>query len=790
MKGLIFPFSDSRFIAWIFLFAGLALSFLVWFFSGKISFLTSVAGPVISLLLFGGIMIFAGYRRNIHAVTEKDSILAALMNRSSIAIIVRDINGVITDWNTGARKLYGYAAAEMRGRKIPFNLPVGFAGKIQYDKTDPAGTDVMEHYETVICRKDGKSVYAGIDNWSVRNESGKITGYLTVLNDITGRIQTEKRLLQEKLYSDSIINSMPGIFCILDEKGNLKKWNSNFERTTGCMHDVLPDMKAFNVMCIENSVFVENRIMLAFKTGSEAVEAVLLAKDSMKYYYYFTGVRTVIEECLYLLVTGTDITERKVMEKSLMIKNLVFDSSIAANCIMDEKGRIIQANARFIELWGYHGRHEVLGKSSLDFFFRREDAAGIDATLKENGEWEGEYTAKKRGGDLFFVRGHASILRNENGEVMGFQSSVMDITEQRKAGEVQKRLAAILEASGDTVIIVDINGKILYLNNAGRMLLGLAMDQQAESFTLVDFIPEFLRSVIINDILPCLVKNGSWTGDIILVNLEGREIPVSITGVAYGEKASDTKYAALIIRDITEQKRTEYEIRKLNAVLKDANRELSNFAYSVSHDLRSPIRGIDGWSLALLEDYGGILDDHAREYINTIRSETGRMTQLIDALLELSKVGRVEMKTGAFDMSRAASEVSAELSGQNPARKVLFNIQPGMIVEGEKTLLLSMLRNLLENAWKYTLKCETATIEFGKFIREGKTVYYIRDNGAGFDMALADRLFTPFARLHRQEDFPGMGIGLATVQRIINRHGGRIWAEGKPGEGATFYFSI
>jgi signal transduction histidine kinase len=250
-------------------------------------------------------------------------------------------------------------------------------------------------------------------------------------------------------------------------------------------------------------------------------------------------------------------------------------------------------------------------------------------------------------------------------------------------------------------------------------------------------------------------------------------------------------------RDVGERRRAAETIRALNAELEErvhrrtaelesAYRELESFSYSVSHDLRAPLRSIDGFSQALLEDCGDRLDASGREYLDRVRAATRRMGGLIDDLLALSRVTRQEMLREPVDLSAIALAVGAELAAGQAAR-VDLQVQPGLEILGDPKLLRLALWNLLENAWKFTGHRELGHVELGR-ARNG--VYFVRDDGAGFDMAYAHKLFTPFQRLHAAEEFPGTGVGLAIVQRVIHRHGGRIWAEAAPGVGATFHFTL
>ncbi len=232
------------------------------------------------------------------------------------------------------------------------------------------------------------------------------------------------------------------------------------------------------------------------------------------------------------------------------------------------------------------------------------------------------------------------------------------------------------------------------------------------------------------------------------------------------------------------------KVQAVNQQLKAANQELEAFSYSVSHDLRAPLRSIDGFSQALLEDYADRFDDQGRHYLTRVRAGTQRMGELIDDLLQLSRVTRAEIRRETVDLSALADSVVADLKRAEPQRRVDVVIQPGLQTEGDAKLLRIALVNLLSNAWKFTGRQPAARIELGAQDNGGERVFYMRDNGVGFDMAYAGKLFGAFQRLHAQGEFPGTGIGLATVQRIINRHGGRVWAEAAVNQGASFYFAL
>jgi signal transduction histidine kinase len=282
-----------------------------------------------------------------------------------------------------------------------------------------------------------------------------------------------------------------------------------------------------------------------------------------------------------------------------------------------------------------------------------------------------------------------------------------------------------------------------------------------------------------------------------------RTLPVILLSARAGEDAAiegldagadDYLAKPFSAQELLARVRTHLELARVRREwaneLEQANSELEAFSYSVSHDLRAPLRTIDGYSTLLLEEYADGLDQQAGNYIRRIRTGIKKMSGLIDDLLNLSRVSRAPLRKETIDLTELAHGVVTDLQNRDPAREVAVDIADGLSARGDAPLLTIVLENLLGNAWKYSAKQAAAHISFGRAIKEKEAVFYLRDNGAGFDMAHAGKLFAPFQRLHRDSEFEGTGIGLATAQRIILRHGGRIWAEAVPGAGATFFFTL
>jgi PAS domain S-box-containing protein len=274
------------------------------------------------------------------------------------------------------------------------------------------------------------------------------------------------------------------------------------------------------------------------------------------------------------------------------------------------------------------------------------------------------------------------------------------------------------------------------------------------------------------------------------VRKDGSRFWADVVITALRDGAGQLRGFCKVTRDTTVRKRNDELLRLRNAQLEAANKELDAFSYSVSHDLRAPLRGIDGFSQALLEDYGDKLDSTAQDYLRRVRLAAQRMSTLIDDLLNLSRVTRSEIRREKLDLSSIVRSAAEDLQRAAPGRNVKFLIADGLTADGDSRLLRVAIENLLGNAWKYTSGHSCARIEFGLYRDNGRPAYFVRDDGAGFDPRYSERLFGAFQRLHGAAEFPGTGIGLATVQRIIRRHGGEIWAEGAVEKGATFYFTL
>jgi PAS domain S-box-containing protein len=510
-------------------------------------------------------------------------------------------------------------------------------------------------------------------------------------------------------------------------------------------------------------------------------------------------------------VIERDIREReqsrRALEESEEATRALLDASPDAIIGVKSDGTLATVNPMTERLFGY-AKDELLGKP-IDILIPE----ALRATHRIH--WERflsspqprpmgtnlRLTGRRRDGSVFPIDVGLGCVKTRNGPL--FVSYIADMTERHRAADALRKsqddLQRFMQSAPAAIATFDQEMRYLTVNQRFRDDYGLGDGEilGKSHYEVFPEIPDRWRSIHQKCLAGAVEKSD---GDRFqrangLVQWIRWEIQPW-----YRDEGS-VGGIVMFTEDISQQKQAEEEILRLNASLEErvrertaqleaANEELESFSYSVSHDLRAPLRGIDGWSQALLEDYGSQFDVRAQEYLQRVRSETGRLNGLIEGMLRLSRVSRTEMQRSAIDLSALAEAIARRLRDAEPDRGIEFVIQPGMTANGDGHLVEIALTNLMGNAVKFTAPRPSPRIEIGVQDLGGDSIYHVRDNGVGFDMAYASNLFGAFQRLHRQSEFPGTGIGLATVQRVMRRHGGRVWAEAHPDQGATFYFSL
>jgi PAS domain S-box-containing protein len=474
---------------------------------------------------------------------------------------------------------------------------------------------------------------------------------------------------------------------------------------------------------------------------------------------------------------------------------LLFDSNPIPTWVFDmETLAIVAVNATALKSYGYT-REEFLRFKITDIRPAEDVPSLLDSLHKENASAEdsGPWRHRKKSGEMIDVQIRSYPLKFDGKAARLVVAT--DITEKKRSEDALKqseeRLRMIIGNIKDyAVITLDRFGRVTSWNGAAERINGYRAEEVIGRDVSLFYTSGDVAIGKPTTELDTAIKSGRFEDDGWRVRKDGSQFWANVVVTPLLDQAGSVRGFVKITRDTTEKRKAEQQLLERSAELEAANKELESFSYSVSHDLRAPLRGIDGFSQALEEDYAVHLDVNARSYLARIRAGTQRMGTLIDDLLNLARVSRAEMHRETIDLTKMVTDIARDMQSAEPDRGITLRIDDGLTANGDYRLVRVALQNLLGNAWKFTSKRADACIEFSALGGNGNRAYFVRDNGAGFEQAYAARLFGPFQRLHSMEEFPGTGIGLATVQRIIHRHGGKVWAEGAVNQGATVYFTL
>jgi PAS domain S-box-containing protein len=500
------------------------------------------------------------------------------------------------------------------------------------------------------------------------------------------------------------------------------------------------------------------------------------------------------------VATAQDIGERKEDQEALAYQAGILEHVNDAVITADENFFITSWNSAAERIYGWKAE-EVVGKRGEEVlkteFFNNTRAQAIQG-LKDSGKFAAEVTQVRKDGTRFPVETQTVAMWDENRTSQGYVSVNRDITERKQAEtaalESELRYHRILDAMMEGCQIIDFDWRYVYVNEVAARQ-GKREPNELINHTMMEMYPGIEQTELFAVLKECMENRQPKRMDnrFLFPDSSVGWFDLSIQPIQEGIFVLST--------DITQRKRTEEEIRRLNEKLEErviertaqlhaANKELEAFSYSISHDLRAPLRAINGYTRILVEDYAELLDDEGKRLCGVILAETRRMGKLIDDLLSFSRLGRKPIQPAVVDMKALAYSVFGELTREPERQRIDFRIAKLPPAQGDPALLHQVWINLLSNAIKFSSRVEQAIIEVGNKRSEQDLIYFVRDNGAGFDIQYVDKLFGVFQRLHSDDEFEGTGVGLAIVQRIVQRHGGRVWAEGEVGQGAIFYFSL
>jgi PAS domain S-box-containing protein len=476
-----------------------------------------------------------------------------------------------------------------------------------------------------------------------------------------------------------------------------------------------------------------------------------------------------------------------------------FEDSADALYISSREGRILDVNPAWLRLFGY-GREEFTGLHFRDLYLNPADREVFQAEI-EKGRTVKDYEVlfKKKDGSTMTCLLTSSVRYARDGCVEGYQGIIRDITEKKAMEErlrrSEEKFSKVFRSSPDWIVISTLaDGRFVDVNDAFLRITGYSREEViGKTSTDLNLWADYSERA---ETVRLLIEQGEIRNHEVRFRMKSGEI-LTMSRSAELINLDGVPCIINVTRDISEQKKSEEEIRSLNRQLQErvveltaANRDLDAFNYSVSHDLRAPLIVIGGFTRLLMKSYRDALDDGGQEMLSTIKATADRMEKLIDALLAFSRSARQQLRVSDVPMNDLAREVLEDLVPTMAGRVIDTAIGPLPPARGDQAMLRQVLTNLISNAIKFTSRKERAVIEIGGFVEDDENVFFVRDNGAGFDPRKADKLFGVFQRLHSAEDFGGTGVGLSIVQRIIQRHGGRVWAEGSPGEGAAFFFTV
>lgn len=738
--------------------------------------------------------------------------------------------------NPSQRELLGAIAAEVekllalsreiieirQGRKTGALQPLGNEAKQHYDGLRGL-IDKMKHNEEALLK--GRERLAQQSAMATQTiiligsvfGIGMVTLALIAINrGLTARYRAGEALDESEERFGTLANNISQFAWMADEKGYIFWYNKRWFDYTGTTLEEMQGWGWQNVHHPDHVQRVVEKITHCFESGEIWEDTFPLRGVGGNYRWFLSRAVPIRDEqgrVLRWFGTNTDITEQRegqeALRQSAKLGEIVQMHDLASVTVCDLDNRITRWNSGCQRLYGFSAQ-EAVGKLNQELLRTRfpEPVENIFKTLLETGRWMGELGHTTSDGRDIAIASEWALWRDAAGQPAAVLKVNTDVTEVRRTtvllqGE-RARLAALIDSAMDGVVTIDETQKITLFNPSAERMFGIKADK-VKGQSLEGLIPQRFRPTHAGHVntfgnTGVSGRQMGALGSIMGLRTDGSEFPIeaSISQV----EVDGQKYFTAILRDITDRVRADANIRALNAELEDRviertrqlenkNKELETFTYSVSHDLKAPLRGIDGYSRLLLEDYGPKLDEEGRAFLSNVRRGTLQMGQLIDDLLSYSRLERREFHKESLDVAKLVSRLLAERDDEIEKRgaNVIVDVPPANVSADAQGLTMAF-RNLVDNAVKFTKDVPSPEIRITGDMNPKSYVLSVRDNGVGFDMKFYDRIFEIFQRLHRAEDFSGTGVGLAIVRKAMERMGGRVWAESEVGKGATFHLEI